>query len=158
MSRVLLWLTAVGMLAAACGGSAGPEFGRADAEALTQMARDFAAAYNTKDAAKTASFSADNAVLLPPNSSMIRGADSIRGFYEIRFTEGATDLRFEVRDVGGHGPLAYLSGDFSVRNAPPGKPEWRDRGKFLWIARNFNGQWRWEYQMWSSDLPPPSAR
>jgi hypothetical protein len=29
-----------------------------------------------------------------------------------------------------------------------------DRGKYLFIFRNMNGQWKIEYTSWSSDLPP----
>lgn len=92
------------------------------------------------------------AVLLPPNSSPIRGRDSIKGYYDIRFfQQGATDLRVDVNDIGGHGPLAYVAANYSLRLAPEGGPESRDRGKVLWIARNTANRWRFDYQMWSSE-------
>jgi ketosteroid isomerase-like protein len=150
-------LSAVGALvvvAAACGGGNGQEFGRTEVNAITQLSQDFAAAYNAKDVDKTVSSFSGAAVLMPPNASTLRGTEPIKGYYSTRFAEGATDLVIEPKDISGHGPLAYVSGGYSVHIRPEGGGETRDRGKFLWIARNMGGgQWRWEYQMWSSDLP-----
>ena len=58
-------------------------------------------------------------------------------------------------DGEGHGTLAYFAGTFSLDLKPEGGPERRDRGKVIWILRKLGGQWRFEYQIMSSDLPPP---
>jgi hypothetical protein len=51
--------------------------------------------------------------------------------------------------------LAYYAGTFSVNfQAPDGSPVRHDRGKVLWIVRKFAGQWKFECQIMSSDLPP----
>lgn len=139
----------------ACSGASAQEFGRADAAAIRQKTADFVAAYNAKDVDKLVSHFAGNVTLMPPNSSTVRGQDSVRGYYQNRFfNEGATDLRIDIQDVAGHGPLSYVSATYSLRLAPQGKPERRDRGKLLWVARKTGGQWRYEFQIWSSDLPP----
>ena len=91
---------------------------------------------------------------MPPNSSTLRGEESIQGFFKERFAEGATELTLEVRDLNGLVTNAILTGSFSVRLVPPdGKPESRDRGKSLWIAEKLGGKWLFQYQVWSSDLP-----
>ena len=147
----------VGALLAGCGGGGSQqrEFGKTDVETLRKMHEDFEAAYNAKDAAKLVTFFPGAGVLMPPNSSTVRGPDAIKGYYEVRFGEGATDLQLEPAEINGQGSLAYMDGTYSFRNAPEGKPETRDRGKFLWIVRNYPGNnWRYEIQMWSSDLPP----
>ena len=59
----------------------------------------------------------------------------------------------ESGNVGGHGPLAYESGSYSLNRRPASGPHTRDRGKYMFIWRNTNGQWQIEYTMWSSDLP-----
>ena len=138
------------------GGGAVPalEFTKEDNAAVRQLVTDFVAAYNSKDPAKTASFFAGSGVLMPPNSSTLRGEESIQGFFKERFAEGATELTFEVRDLNGVVTNAILTGLFSVRLVPPdGKPESRDRGKSLWIAEKLGGKWLFQYQVWSSDLP-----
>ncbi len=153
--RQLAVLAVMGAAAVGCGNSGPREFGKEDVATLRKMTQEFQDAYNAKDSAKVADFFSGGGALMPPNSSAVRGSDSIKGYYDIRFGEGATDLKLDPTTVNGAGSLAYLSGTYSFRNTPDGGPETRDRGKFLWIARLFPGNtWKFEQQMWSSDLPP----
>jgi ketosteroid isomerase-like protein len=140
----------------ACGGPAPTEqFGRADAEQISKMVQDFVAAYNAKDVEKIGTYFAGNASLMPANRATLTGVDAVKGFYKERVTtEGATDLAIEMASVQGHGPLAYFAGTFSLSLKPAVGTERRDRGKVIWILRKLGGQWRFEYQMMSSDLPP----
>ncbi len=157
-SRITLFILAVVLATAACsGGGRTQEFGKADADAIRAVVQDFVTAYNAKDPAKLIRHFAGNAVLMPPNASTLRGPDSIKGYFESRFNvDGATDLVIDPKDISGHGPLAYVSGDFSLTLKPTGGAERRDRGKLLWILRNLSGRWLYEYSIWSSDLPPPA--
>ena len=158
-SRIKMMILAVGLSAAACsGGAKTKEFGKPDADAIRGVIEDFASSYNARDTTRLMSHFAGNAVLMPPNASTLRGADSIKGYFQARFdVDGATDLVVEPKDVSGHGPLAYASGDFTLALKPAGGPERRDRGKVLWILRNLAGRWLYEYSIWSSDLPPQPA-
>jgi ketosteroid isomerase-like protein len=139
-----------------CGGSAPKdEFGRADAEQISKMVQDFAAAYNAKDVEKIGSYFAGNASLMPANRSTLTGVDAVKGFYQERVGfEGATNLAIQMLSVQGQGTLAYFAGTFSLDLKPEGGPDRRDRGKVIWILRKLGGQWRFEYQIMSSDLPP----
>ena len=140
----------------ACGGSAPTqEFGRADAEQISKMVQEFAGAYNAKDVEKIGTYFSGNASLMPANRSTLNGVEAIKGFYKERVTtEGATDLAVVMQSVQGHGPLAYFAGTFSLNLKPAGGTERRDRGKVIWILRKLGGQWKFEYQIMSSDLPP----
>jgi len=139
-----------------CGGSAPKdEFGRADAEQISKMVQEFAAAYNAKDVEKIGTYFAGNASLMPANRSTLTGVDAIKGFYQERVgIEGATNLAIQMLSVQGQGTLAYFAGTFSLDLKPEGGPERHDRGKVIWILRKLGGQWRFEYQIMSSDLPP----
>ena len=158
MRRSLAFLfavtAAVGL--AACGGSAPVEqFGRADAEQISKMIQEFAGAYNAKDVEKIATYFSGNASLMPANRSTLNGVEAIKGFYKERVTtEGATDLAVVMQSVQGHGPLAYYAGTFTLNLKPEGGTERRDRGKVIWILRKLGPQWKFEYQIMSSDLPP----
>ena len=57
------------------------------------------------------------------------------------------------KDISGSGALAYASGEYSLKLAPAGGPERRDRGKFLWVLRDFSGKWLLDYLIFSSDFP-----
>ena len=158
MHRSLAFLFAVTVAVglAACGGSATVEpFGRADAEQISKMVQEFAAAYNAKDVEKIGTYFTGNASLMPANRSTLNGVEAIKGFYKERVTtEGATDLAVAMQSVQGHGPLAYYAGTFTLNLKPEGGTERRDRGKVIWILRKLGPQWKFEYQIMSSDLPP----
>jgi uncharacterized protein (TIGR02246 family) len=156
MAVVVLGLTIAGCSG---GGGAQPvEFTKEDNSAVRQLVTDFLAAYNAKDAAKAAAYFSGAGVLMPPNSSTLRGPESIQGFYQERFAEGATELTFDPRDLNGLGTTAIMTGAFGVKVVPPdGKPESHDRGKSLWVAEKLGGKWLFQYQMWSSDLPAPTC-
>jgi ketosteroid isomerase-like protein len=155
-SRSLVFSTLVAALAvASCSGPQVKEFGREDATQLRQFVQEFVTAYNAKDAAKVQSFYSGAAILMPPNASTVRGSEPIQGYYENRFAvDGATDLKIDIMEISGQGPLAYVIGNVSVSLRPEGKPQGHDRGKILFILRNLAKTWKIEASMWSSDLPP----
>jgi ketosteroid isomerase-like protein len=146
----------MGLSLIGCGGSAPKdEFGRADAEQISKMVQEFAAAYNAKDVEKIGTYFTGNASLMPANRSTLNGVEAVKGFYKERVgLEGATNLAIQMLSVQGQGTLAYFAGTFSLDLKPEGGPERHDRGKVIWILRKLGGQWRFEYQMMSSDLPP----
>jgi ketosteroid isomerase-like protein len=150
---LMLLVIAATTAAAGCAGREEPRFGVSETKVIRQRTADFAAAFNAKETDKVLSFYSSEIVFMPPNSPILRGKDALRKFYDDLYGEGATELRMESVDVGGHGPLAYESGTFSINRRPPTGPHTRDRGKYLFIWRNTNGRWLNEYTMWSSDLP-----
>ena len=157
------WLMAASVMPfalAACSAPTQREFGKADVGSITKLIQEYTTAYNAKDAAKVTTFFAAGAVVMPPNAPMVRGTEFLQAYYVSRFTQGASDLLIEPKDIAGSGALAYASGDFSLKMVPPtGGPERPDRGKFLWILRDFRGKWLLEYLIFSSDFPaaPPTG-
>jgi ketosteroid isomerase-like protein len=145
---------------AGCGGSApSQEFGKPDVDQIKQMMQDFVTAFNARDVDKLATFYSANAALMPANRSTLRGIDAVKGYYDLQFKEdGARDLTLEPITEEGHGPLGFVAGTFTLTFEPPnGGPARHDRGKTIWIVRKFSGQWKIEWQVTSSDLPPPEA-
>ena len=160
MRRLSVASACVFVLALAGGGcsqAAPPEFGNADVDNIRKMLQEFAAAYNAKDALKVSQMFTGAAVVMPPNASTVRGQENVRDYYVKRFNQGASDLSLEAVDVAGHGPLAYVSGDYRLNLAPPGGEVHRDRGKFLFILRLVRDRWMLEHLMFSSDFAAPLA-
>jgi ketosteroid isomerase-like protein len=150
-----IFVLAVGIYLAACAGPAPQEFGKADVGQIKAMIQDFVAAYNAKDVAKIGTFFSANAALMPANRSTLRGVEAVKGYYEGRVKdEGATDLAIDPMAVEGHGPLGFVAGTFSLTLKGPDGKERHDRGKVLWIVHKYGTQWRFEWQIMSSDLPP----
>jgi uncharacterized protein (TIGR02246 family) len=149
-SSTLVLLLPLGL--AACSGPTGEEFNQADRDAIAKVVQDLIVVYNAKDSAKVASLFSDNGAVMPPNASTVRGTVNVRAYYDKRFAQGASDLKLETGDIIGAGALAYAAGDYWLNMAPPGGTVRRDRGKFLFVFREFRGRWLLERLMFSSDF------
>ncbi len=149
-------ILAIAVAVTACAGPpTSAEFGKPDADEIRGMVRDFVAAYNAKDVARTATFFAADAALMPINRNTLRGVDAVKGYYEGRVTEeGGTNLAIDPIAIEGHGTLAYVAANFSMDFRPAGGTPRHDRGKVIWIVRKLGGHWKFEWQIMSSDLPP----
>ena len=157
-----------------CGGPTGPEFTRADGEAFRQIGEQWSTAFNAGDVEALASMFGGTGALMPPNSSTVRGQESITGYYTQMFNEGERNLEVEISEVGGEGDLGFVSGTFlnvsqipvqvdddedeeGAEAAEPEMQENRSRGKFVIILRRLAGVWKFESFILNSDLPLPVA-
>jgi ketosteroid isomerase-like protein len=155
MIRMLALVTVVGL--AACAAPAPTqEFGKEDAAQLKQLLGEFVTAYNAKDVAKMGTLFSANSAVMPPNRSTMRGVDLVKSYFEGRWKDdGATNLAVEPLTIEGHGPLGFIAGTFSLDlKGPDGSGTGRDRGKVMWVVHKYSEQWKFEWQMMSSDLPP----
>lgn len=159
MQKRVVWaVAAIALVAAACSSRSADEFTAQDRAAIRQKNQEFVEAFNAKQIPKILSIYADNSVFMPPNRPIIRGIDALRTFYTDLLTQGAQNLRLDVTEVAGHGPLAYQTGSYELDYAPPSAASHHDRGKYLFVLRNMTGTWRLEYTMWNSDLPPVAGQ
>ena len=153
-TRSLAGMLAIAALAAACSGPAPVEFTTKDAGEIRQQHDAFLTAFNARDVAKILDMYAENSVFMPPNEPIIRGRDALTHFYEGLFARGATNLKMDITEVAGHGPIAYQSGTYEMELKPATGAPTRDRGKYLFVLRKLQIGWKFEYTMWNSDLPP----
>ena len=147
----------VALFTAGCSSSAGPTFDSADQDRIKAVIQQLTEAFNAKDAAKAAALYTSEAVVMPPNKTLMRGRNFVEQYYAARFGEGATNLELQPNEIKGSGTLAVAMGDYRLVLAPPSGPSRRDRGKFVWIFRELNGTWMIDGIIFSSDfseLPP----
>jgi hypothetical protein len=175
-----LVVTTVCLVLSSCGGPTGPEFTRADGEAFRKIGGQWSTAFNAGDVESLVSMFAGTGALMPPNSSTVRGHESITGYYTQLFNEGERNLEVEISEVGGEGDLGFVSGTFlnvsqipvqvdddeveedavdeeGAEAAEPEMQENRSRGKLVIILRKLGGNWKFESFIWNSDLPLPVA-
>ena len=155
MRKSVLLLLSVACLVSACGGTKpGEEFTMKDQTVIRERSDAFVKAFNAKDVTQILAIYAENSVFMPPNEPIIRGKEALKTFYDDMLKSGATDLRLNVAEVSGSGPLAYQTGTYELNRAN----NVRDRGKYLFVLRKIADNWRYEYTMWNSDLPvtPPA--
>ena len=155
--RTSVWVLAVVAVATttACSTPKGEEFTTADATSIRQKNQELVEAFNGKQVPKILALYADNSVFMPPNMPTIRGRGALEGYYSDQFRQGAGNLKLEVGEVSGHGPLAYQTGVYELDD---GHNSRHDRGRYLFVLRNMSGTWRLQYAMWSSDLPVEDAQ
>ena len=140
-----MFLLSVVCLAAACGGTkSGEEFTMKDQTVIRGRSDAFVKAFNAKDIAEILGIYAENSVFMPPNEPIIRGKDALKTFYDDLLKSGASDLKLNVGEVSGHGPLAYQSGTYEME-VKRASGTTRDRGKYLFVVRKYNDVWRYEY-------------
>ena len=153
MRKSVLLLLSLVCLAAACGGATpGEEFTMKDQTMIRERNDAFVKTFNAKDVDQVLGIYAENSTFMPPNEPIIRGKDALRTFYTDLIKAGGSDLRLNVAEVSGHGPLAYQTGTYELNRGPV-----RDRGKYLFVLRKIGDIWRYEYTMWNSDLPAASS-
>jgi ketosteroid isomerase-like protein len=154
----ILAALALAVAASACGTPKTEDFTTQDAGAIRQKSEGFVAAFNGKQIPQIMDMYAENATFMPPNRPVLRGRDAIRNFYDELVNQmGATNLRLDVSEVVGHGPIAYQAGSYEIEYKPAtatASPRDRDRGKYLFVLRNLGTTWRYEYTVWNSDLLP----
>jgi ketosteroid isomerase-like protein len=153
----LLAAAVLAVAAAGCAGGAAKEngFTSADVTAIKDTTKAFAAAVSGHNTADVLAYYPEHVVFMPPNSGTIRGKEWLKGYYDMLLGSGGVSLSLEPRDVSGHGPLAYENGNYTMITRGENGEESRDRGKYLFVLRKFNGKWLYEYAMWNSDLPKP---
>jgi ketosteroid isomerase-like protein len=126
------------------------------ADEMKRGTGDWAAAYNSGDAAKIAAMYATDGVLMPPHAPAATGADAIRQFITDESgrakSEGLT-LAIEPTASGASGDLAWQSGTYNVKDSSGNAV---DTGKFVELRHNVDGKWMITRDIWNSDNPPPA--
>ena len=130
-----------------------------DEAALRKLDDEWSRAAGAKDIEKTVSFYSDDAIVLVPNSPLLKTKEQIRtlwtGMFSIPgFGGGWKPAKIEIAKSG---DLAYITGRYEINEVDPGGKPLTDTGNYLEIWRKqSDGNWKCIVDTFSSDLPPPS--
>jgi uncharacterized protein (TIGR02246 family) len=107
--------------------------------------------------AATAMYTED-AVLLPPNTSEVKGKDAIQKFFG-GFPK-ISQFKQTVQEIQGGEGYAYPRGTYEMTFTPPGsRMQVSDKGKVLAVWRKqSDGSWKVARVIWNSDAPPRMMR
>jgi uncharacterized protein (TIGR02246 family) len=149
------WLTAA--LVALAGSMAG--FAQAasakagDEAAIRAQTTSWEKAYNSGDAKGVAAQYAEDALLLPPGASGVKGRPAILAFFTKDIAGSkAAGVVFVIdgkTDVGVSGNMAWESGTYKVMV----KGAVVETGKFLSVSRKKDGKWLYIRDTWNADAP-----
>ena len=146
----------LGLVAAACGSSGGPNaFLDTDKSSIRAATDSFTVYVVQRRDSMAAAIYAENATFMPPNQAMVQGRAAIRTW--IKNSPPLKQFVVSPIEINGRGDLAYLRGTFQAvfENGTT------DRGKFLEIRRrDKDGRWLIVSDIFNSDLPvsPAPAR
>jgi uncharacterized protein (TIGR02246 family) len=165
MTRRNLFLYAVALTSmltfAGCQTAPQPEQKRdvaADIKAINVLRDQFAAAYNSSDAAAVAAYYADDAIAMLPNQAAIKGRQAIQAMLEAYFKENAAKIAHTPLETQVAGDWAYERGNLTVNVTPKSGKPMEESIKYLVIMkRQPDGSWKLHLDIDNSNNPPPSA-
>jgi ketosteroid isomerase-like protein len=119
--------------------------------ALDKLAKEFAVAFNAKDAARVGSFYAEDAVLMPPNGPMVKGRASIEAEWKRVLGQGVTNLQLRPMESIITGTQAFEAGT-STLTVKGGAPQ---HGKYVVVYKRVGSEWKIAYDIFNDDQPAP---
>jgi len=126
-------------------------FAQAQGSPLLELTKQYLAAAKARDAAKVASFYAEDAVLMPPNAPPVKGRKAIQEDHERLFKQSpgfeltATPLASETS-----GDLGFIQGEFLVKRHSGEEV----RGKYVEVWKRIKGEWKILYDINNANQPP----
>jgi uncharacterized protein (TIGR02246 family) len=143
------FLSAVAALVALLGAASAEAQKKTD-PALDAITRAFAAAFNARDAAKVASFYADDAVMISASEPMVTGRTTIEERYRREFTQGLTKLQLTPLESATSGTQAFEVGTSSV-SLDTAAGLMTATGKYAVIYKKVGADWKIAYVIYTND-------
>ena len=127
---------------------------------LDKLEAEFVAAFNAKDAAKVASFYAEDAILMPPGAPLVKGRAAIQAFYGKAFaanvgTVKLSRLESEITGAGGFAAGTYTltvaKGTSMTLTGVGGSGTQVSNHKYLTIFKSIGKEWKIAFDMQNAD-------
>jgi len=112
------------------------------------MDAKFSDAVRKGDSATMASEYADDAMVFPPNSEVVK-KEGIESFWGGLLRMGVKDFRLTIDDVTGNADMLAETGRYEVLGV--GNKS-LDKGKDVVTWRNYNGNWRIFRDIWNTNM------
>jgi len=124
---------------------------------IAQTNEQFVEAYNRGDIAAVAALYTDDAVLMPPNSPMMRGRQAIQQFWEEARQMGLRDPTLRTIQLEERGDTAYEVGEYTLQIEMPGGELENDKGKYVVVwKQTADGSRKLAVDIWNTDSPLPA--
>lgn len=125
-------------------------------KAIEEANLKFGEAFRQADPAAVAALYTDDAILLPPNSDIIRGKQGIEAFWQVVIDMGVKDAALTTVEVMGVGDMVCEIGQYTLTIQPEGQEAMEDKGKYVVIWKQAeDGSWKLHVDIWNTSLPAP---
>ena len=125
-----------------------------DPRGVGDIAARLEAAFNASDAVALVSLYSDTAVLMPPNEPMVRGRTEIQAWFE-RALVRPRSVRIVPIETIAEADRAFQVGTFTTAVSSSRKEDAPVPAKYVLVLKNYGGEWKIEYDIWSLDQPSP---
>lgn len=152
MTKPLIALSAAVALLAACAPSETSVDQQAEAERLMELERQWSSAFQEGDIDWIVDRHATRGRALPPGAEPVVGREAVRTFWTgLHETEGLS-LSFgpDEAHVSRSGDLGYVLGTYEMTLPDGGE----DRGKYVVVWTQEDGEWRIAADIFNSNLSP----
>ena len=151
LRQAVVGVLTLGGLAVAAPRKAHAQLSDDDKKGIQAVTDRWLAAMRKGDTTAVAATYTEDAMLFPPNAPAVQGRSAIAHFLG-QFPK-ITAFDVSLKEVEGHGNLAYTRGTYEVKLVPPGaKSPIKDSGKFIEIRRKeADGSWLVLRDFWNSD-------
>jgi uncharacterized protein (TIGR02246 family) len=124
---------------------------RAAIEAANQ---EFMDAARRGDLAGLVALYTEDGQVLPPNAEVMSGPEAIQAFWQAIAGMGVQEVTLETLEVEGHGDTAIEVGAYALSGEGD---QMLDRGKYIVIWKQEDGQWKLYRDIFNSSLPTPGS-
>lgn len=114
----------------------------------------FMAVFKGGDAAGMAALYTKEGQVLPPNGDFVTGQQALRGFWQALMDMGIKEAKLETIEAEGHGDTAIEVGAYTLLGEGG---QGLDRGKYIVIWKQVDGQWKLHRDIFNSSLPAPGT-
>lgn len=157
MKRMLCVVAVVGLVAGILSGRVVAQTTGKTDPLLSKLAKEWADAFNARNAAKVAALYSEDATVNPPNEPAVRGRRNIQAWVQKLIDQGMGNMVLTPTESAITGAVAYETGTYSATVALPGGTSIQDTGKYVVVLKQVGGAWLLAHDIFNSDLPPPAA-
>lgn len=120
--------------------------------AIEAADRNFERIFANGDAGSLAALYTEDGQFLPPNSEPMRGRPAIQATFQAFMDMGVAAVKLATDEVEAHGDTAFEVGRYTLEDADGNE---LDRGKFLVVWKQVEGQWKLHRDMINTSMPAP---
>ncbi|CAN5496630.1 hypothetical protein BH24GEM3_BH24GEM3_18510 [soil metagenome] len=122
---------------------------------IEAVVRRWMEAYRSGDAAQLSGLYTDDALLLPPDTDMVRGREAIQQVFGGIMASGVKEINLSIVEIESDGgQFAHEVGTAELVIRPEGQPEMRGTGKYVVIWKRAGDSWKLHVDIFNITAPP----
>lgn len=123
-------------------------------QAIDAVNLRFSEGFLKGDPSLTASVYAEDAVVCPPNSEMIRGRNAIAAFWDSVMKMGVKEAVLTTVELSGRNNTLQELGTGVLTIQPEGQAAVEQRVKYVVVWTRTADGWKYQWDIWNSSMPP----